>query len=524
MSPDLPLAIPLGLLAPIGLLIAAAIAFTQPGVRPRFVGWLPETTALLALVLALAGVVQIVITGPLALTAFAGPLALVFQADWVSASMTVLAAFIGWLIVRYARSYLDGEPREGRFHGLMLATLAAVLVLMQSGSLALVILAFIAVGIGLRQLLLFYPERPAARRAAAKFALVWHAGDCALIIAAGLLIATFGTGAFAGLAEAAKADLPLAAHIAIALIVLAAILKTAAFPLHGWLTEVMEAPTPVSALLHAGIINAGGFLLIRTADLIQASPGAMAALVMIGGFTALFGAVVMLTQSGVKTALAWSTVAQMGFMLLHCGLGLWPLALLHIVAHAMYKAHAFLSSGGAVEAVAAIRRPGPVAVPRLGAVLKSFALALVLYGLVATAFTAFAAPKSPQAYALGAMLIFGVAYLVAQGLADKAPAALTRRTALASLAAAASYFTFQWAAEVLWGPHLPEAPIPGPLEWALIVLTVCSFGLVAFAQALFPLWSHHPASAALRVHLANGLYLNALLDRLIAGFRLAKSL
>jgi NAD(P)H-quinone oxidoreductase subunit 5 len=244
---------------------------------------------------------------------------------------------------------------------------------------------------------------------------------------------------------------------------------------------------------------------------------------MIGGFTALFGAAVMLTQSAVKTALAWSTVSQMGFMLLQCGLGLWALALLHIVAHSLYKAHAFLSSGGAVNAVAGIRRPGPVAVPDLGAVLKSFGLALVIYGVIATLFILVLGPKTAQALALGAILIFGVAYLVAQGLADHAPAALTKRTAAASLAAAMAYFAFQAAAQAIWGPSLPAAPVPGPLEWALIVLALLSFGLVAFAQALFPLWAHHPATAGLRVHLANGLYLNALLDRAIGGFRTAGS-
>ena len=405
----------------------------------------------------------------------------------------------------------------------MLATLAAVLLLAQAGSLSTLILAFVGIGICLRQLLLFYPERPEARRAATKFALVWHIGDVALVIAAVLLIASAGTDDFIGLAEAFGSGLPLAAHLAVGFVVLAAILKTAAFPVHGWLTEVMEAPTPVSALLHAGIINAGGVLLIRMADLVQASPGAMAALVIIGGFTALFGAVVMLTQSAVKTALAWSTVAQMGFMLLQCGLGLWALALLHIVAHSLYKAHAFLSSGGAVQAVAALRRPGPVAVPKITAVLKSFGLALIIWGVMAGLFTLMAGPKSPQALALGTILIFGVAYLVAQGMADAAPAALTRRTALASLGATMGYFTFQLVAGSLWGPDLPVVPVAGPLEWALLVLAVLSFGLVAFAQALFPLWAHHPASAGLRVHLANGLYLNALLDRLIGGFRAAKS-
>ena len=405
----------------------------------------------------------------------------------------------------------------------MLATLAAVLFLVQAGSLVMLVLSFIGVGIGLRRLLLFYSERAAARRAATKFALVWHAGDVSLVIAATLLLAAFGTSELGSIIDAAASGLPFAAHLAVALLVLAAALKTAAFPLHGWLTEAMEAPTPVSALLHAGIVNAGGFLLIRTAELVQASPGAMASLVMIGGLTALFGAMVMLTQSAVKTALAWSTISQMGLMLLQCGLGLWALALLHVVAHSMYKAHAFLSSGGAVAAVASLRRPGPIAVPDLGAVMKSFGLALALYATLALVFSLVAGPKSPQALALGTMLIFGVAYLVAQGLADAAPAALTRRTGLAAFAAALAYFAFQRLAAALWGPSLPAAPIPGPLEWALIVLAVVSFGAVAVAQTLFPRWAHHPSTSGMRVHIANGLYLNALLDRLIGGFRVASS-
>jgi hypothetical protein len=118
------------------------------------------------------------------------------------------------------------------------------------------------------------------------------------------------------------------------------------------------------------------------------------------------------------------------------------------------------------------------------------------------------------------MLIFGVSYLIAQGLADTAPGALTRRTVAASLAAALAYFGFQVLAQIVWGASLPPAPMAGPLEWALIVLALFSFGLVAFAQALVPLWAQHPAMAGLRVHVANGLYLNALLDRLTGGYRL----
>jgi NAD(P)H-quinone oxidoreductase subunit 5 len=511
--------LPAGGLAPFVLLAAALFAARSPGRRPATVPAIAEGAALAAMVHAALGVVQLVVAGPATLSAGSGAALLSLRLDAVSGTMALLVAFVGWIVVRFSRRYLDGEAREGAFHALLLATLAGVLLLVQAGSLAVLAVAFVAVGLGLRQLLLFYPDRPEARRAAAKFTLVWGAGDAAVVLACVLIWIAFGTADVAQVATAAAEGLTASAHVAVALLVLAAALKTAAFPLHGWLTEVMEAPTPVSALLHAGIVNAGGFLLIRFADLVQASPGAMTTLVAIGGFTALFGAVVMLTQSAIKTALAWSTVAQMGFMLLQCGLGLWTLALLHIVAHALYKAHAFLSSGGAVQAVAAARRPGAVAVPGLGAVARAFFIAVVLYVVVAAGFAALMGPKSAQAMAIGAILVFGVAYLVAQGLADAAPVALTRRTAVAAGAAAVAYFAFHRIADALWGAGLPAVPAAGPLEWALLALALLSFGAVAFAQALLPLWAHHPAAAGLRVHVANGLYLNAVFDRLIGGFR-----
>lgn len=511
--------------APIVLLLVSLFAFVKPGRRPGVFTRISETAALFALLLTAGGLLQVVFATPGSIGLVLGPVELALRADLVSATMALLVGFIGFIVMRYSRTYLDGEAREGTFHGLMLATLCAVLLFVQSGTIATIVLAAIAVGVALKRLLLFYPERREAQRAATKFALVWHTGDLLLMIAAVILFIGFGTTELSALASAVTSDgLGLAGSVAVALIVMTAALKTASFPLHGWLTEVMEAPTPVSALLHAGIINSGGVLLIATSGLVQASTGAMAALVIIGGLTALFGAAVMLTQSAIKTALAWSTVSQMGFMLLQCGLGLWPLALLHIVAHSLYKAHAFLSSGGAVQEVASLRRPGPVAVPDIGAVLRSFGLALVLYAGIAALFATVLGAKSPQALALGAILIFGVAYLVAQGLADRAPRELTKRTVATSLTAAIAYFSFQALAETVWGPILPSAPIAGPLEWTLIVLAVFSFGLVALAQSLFPLWAHHPATAGLRVHLANGLYLNALLDRAIGGFNRAKTI
>ncbi|MCX7282744.1 MAG: proton-conducting transporter membrane subunit [Novosphingobium sp.] len=452
-----------------------------------------------------------------ALISLVAALAVMIRVDLLSAVMLVLVTFIGFVVVRYSETYLRAEPGQSRFVGWLCATLASVIVFVAAPTVPVLIAAWIATSLFLHRLLLFYPDRPGARRAARKKYITARIGDAALIGAAISLWFTYYTMDIAQILAAARSGIGGGSAVAAAaFLALAALLKSAQFPTHGWLTEVMETPTPVSALLHAGVINAGGFLLIRFADVMLLAPGVPAVLVMLGGFTAIVGGLVMLTQPAVKTSLAWSTIAQMGFMILQCGLALFPLALLHIVAHSLYKAHAFLAAGGAIERIAATRRPGPVAVPSPGAVLRAFVLAMGIYAVVGMAFGVW--HKSPQAIALGAILIFGTAYLIAQGLADAAPRALTRATALYATATAVGYFALQAGVAWLMQGTLPPTPAPGPLEWALIVLALFSFGTVAVAQAMFPLWAYHPAAAGLRVHLANGLYANALFDRLLGGW------
>jgi len=510
------------LLAPALLLVIAALLHLRSDLSQRSTAHLGEAAAFAAFAVGVATLILLVVngSGDSPLLGLAG-IGLSARMDVVSVSMLLLVSFIGWIVVRYARTYLDGEPGQNRFTFWLLVTLSAVMLLVQSGNVIQFVGAWIATSLSLHKLLLFYPGRIAAQRAAYKKFVTARAGDVALAGAALLLIVAYGTTQITAMLAAARAGEGggLAAAAA-ALLALAAVLKSAQFPTHGWLTEVMEAPTPVSALLHAGVVNGGGFLLIRFADVMLLSPLVLALLVGIGGFTALFGGVVMLTQPTVKLSLAWSTVSQMGFMILQCGLALFPLALLHIVAHSLYKAHAFLSAGGAVERVAQIRRPGPVAVPDGGAVVRAFGLAIAIYALVYLASGALIGfgTKSPQAVALGAILIFGVAYLLAQGLADAAPRALTQRTAVMSVAATLAYLTLQRGSEWLSAGTLPTAPVAGPLEWALIVLALLSFGAVALAQSTLPLWSHHPAAQGLRVHLSNGLYINAIEDRLLHGW------
>ena len=504
----------LPLIAPLILLAIAGVLTLRPAERGHWMLRLPEWGALLALGLgilsALGYAMQGAATSPLIGVATVG---LSARVDVVSLAMLLTVGVVGWVVLRYSRVALDGEARQSPFMAGMTTTLACVMLLVTAGNLVQLVLAWVAVGVGLHGLLLFYPDRPRAQRAAKKKTVSGLIGSVSLVGAAGLLIWGYGTADIASITGAARGgEVPPLVWLAALLLAVAAVHKSALIPTHGWLTEVMEAPTPVSALLHAGVVNAGGFLLIRFADVLLSAPGVLALLALIGGFSALVGAAVALTQPAVKTALAWSTCGQMGFMVLQCGLALFPLALLHIVAHSLYKAHAFLASGGAVEQVASIRRPGPVAVPDLHAVARAFGLAIVIYLGVGLIFGLWEKPA--QAVALGAILIFGVAYLIAQGLADLAPWPLTWRTVLMSGAATLAYFALQTGATALSAGTLPVPPAPDGLIWAVITLAVVSFGFAAVAQATFPLWAGHPAAAGLRVHLMNGLYLNALTDRM----------
>jgi NAD(P)H-quinone oxidoreductase subunit 5 len=280
--------------------------------------------------------------------------------------MVLLVATLGWVIVRYSRQYLAGEPRQPGYVAALLLTLAAVCVVVLADHLGVLVCAWIASSLALHQLLVFYPERIAARTAAHKKFLSNRLSELCMLAALYLVWADAGTLSISALAaqvaEAGHAGPMLQG--AAALLALAAILRCALLPVHGWLIQVMEAPTPVSALLHAGVVNLGGFVMIRLAALISEAPFAQTLLVVLGAATAVLAGLVMMTRISIKVRLAWSTCAQMGFMLMQCGLGLYELAMLHLVAHSLYKAHAFLRAG---ETVADARRhalapaPAPIA-------------------------------------------------------------------------------------------------------------------------------------------------------------------
>lgn len=434
--------------------------------------------------------------------------------DALSATMFVLVSFVGAAVLRYSRNYLDGDPNHARFLRQLCFTIAAVQLLIIAGNLAALIVAAIAMSLSLNRLLVFYPERRGAVLAARKKFVASRLADGALIGAAFCLYEAFGSLDYRVLFAGAEQGTGLFVTVAMVLIALAALLKSAQLPLHGWLLEVMETPTPVSALLHAGIINAGGFLVIRFAELMALSTPALHLLAVVGGATALFGSLVMLTQTSVKVSLAYSTVAQMGFMLLQCGLGAFGAALLHIVAHSLYKAHAFLSSGSVIDLLRASWSPSPGGAPHPARFM--IALALVLAGAfgLSAVFGATLADK-PGVFALGAILMMSLTLLVASGLDEKPSAYVALRTVASALGVGALYFALQTGVEHLLADSVPTAlPLTSSFDLAIVILAVTSFAGVTLLQSQIGRVAATGWGQALYVHLSHGLYLNTIANRL----------
>jgi NAD(P)H-quinone oxidoreductase subunit 5 len=264
--------------------------------------------------------------------------------------LALLVQFLGTVIGAFSSRYLQGEPGQARYASALAGVLAAVQLLLLADHWLVLIAAWSAAGRALQALLCFYADRPFAQLAAHKKRLADRAADVLLVLAAALAWWQVGSGSLSDLRahlSASEASVPLQAGAVC--LVLAVMLRTALLPVHGWLIQVMEAPTPVSALLHAGVINLGAFVLIRLAPLLDSAPLARGLLVVMGLGTAALAGLVMLTRVSIKVRLAWSTVAQMGFMLMECGLGLYTLALLHLIGHSLYKAHTFLASSSVVR-------------------------------------------------------------------------------------------------------------------------------------------------------------------------------
>jgi NADH-quinone oxidoreductase subunit L len=331
--------------------------------RGVVMGALPLVAAFAGAVLTLAlvssqGPVSVRLYEPGAAANLALPLGFYF--DRLSAVMMTLIALVGTIIYLYSTGYMYQDRGYHWYLGLIAFTTFVLLCMVSSANLVM-LFVFWQILSWLLFLLAHNHAHAATLQGACKTFTLLRVGDAAFLAGIVLAHALYGTIEFQELFARAAATpvvlsplpgLEISGATAVTLLIfVGAMSKSAQFPIHIWLPSSLYAPTPVHALLHAGIINAGGFLLNRLAPLYGLSTSTLHVVFVVGMLTAVLGASMMLVQNDIKKTLGFSTIGQMGYMIMECGLGAFALAVFHLIAHGLFKATVFLNCGNVIHKV-----------------------------------------------------------------------------------------------------------------------------------------------------------------------------
>jgi NAD(P)H-quinone oxidoreductase subunit 5 len=410
------------------------------------------------------------------------------RVDALGAAGLALVAGLSVVVARYSEVYLAGDPGLDRYRRWLMATLAGVTTVIVAADLGVLVLGWIATSLTLHPLLTHFADRDAAQLAAHKKFLASRLADLALLGCLALVRAEVGSLGLVSIEGWVRTHPGLTPemHGAAVLLVVAVALRSAQLPFHGWLIQVMEAPTPVSALLHAGVVNVGGFVLLRLAPWVAEATIARALLVAIGLVSTVVAARIMTTRVSIKVALAWSTCAQLGFMLVELGLGAWSLALLHLLAHSLYKAHAFLAAGSTVEAWRArawapVQAQGQGPGARMGTPAAAvLTVAGISAALLATARVGWGALDGGASTAVVGGLV-GAAALVLLAAPGRAP----RGSAAGRARGAAGLVAAYVAAHALVTALVPAPPTPvDPVGWSWVgIVLLGAFALDVWVRA-----------------------------------------
>jgi len=437
--------------------------------------------------------------------------------DALSMVMFSMISVIAIVVLRFSYNYLDGDANQGKFLAELSLTIGLVQLLVLSGNIFGLFIAWVLTSLALHQLIVYFKDRKKAIVAARKKFIVARLGDVTFLIALILIFREFGTGNLTEIFEALKqtksVDLSVGVEIAAVLLVLTAGLKSAQIPFHSWLIEVMEAPTPVSALLHAGLLNAGPFLMIRFAYLLDAVSIAPVFLFVLGSLTAIYGALVFTTQPNIKTSLAYSSVAHMGFTMMVCGLGVYSAALLHLVAHSFFKAHSFLSSGSVIDQV---RTNGASNYKRKGSVLRiigGLLFAVVIYLLVANLW-GINVDTEYQLLIIGGIIFTSVMNLMVNTLDSSNYTLSMIKIVGGTVLVLMSFFGLEELFRFTLGNQIPQLSEPTDLMKYLSATALGAFFLIVFLHLISPLIKKGSLHQKFGVHLRNGFYINILVDRL----------
>ncbi len=287
---------------------------------------------------------------------------LAFLIDPLTCIMMLVVTGVGFLIHLYSVGYMHGEEGFTRFFTYMNLFMVSMLLLVMGNNYLVLFIGWEGVGLCSYLLIGYYYDRVSAAKAATKAFVVNRIGDAGFLVAIFLVFAHFRTLDYTAVfAQADTLSVGMATAIAICLLI-GAIGKSAQIPLYTWLPDAMEGPTPVSALIHAAtMVTAGVYMIVRNHVIYDMAPMAMTTVAWIGGTTALFAATIGLVQNDIKRVLAYSTVSQLGYMFLACGLGAYAAAIFHLMTHAFFKALLFLAAGSVIHALSGeqdIRRMG----------------------------------------------------------------------------------------------------------------------------------------------------------------------
>ncbi len=279
-----------------------------------------------------------------------------YQLDPLSAVFMLIVTGVGLCIFVFATGYMHADAGFYRFFSYMGLFMFSMLVLVMGSNFVMMFVGWEGVGLCSYLLIGYYFNRDEAANASRKAFITNRIGDFGFILAIFAVIATFGSAQYTNvIAQAAGYPVETLGHwglmswIALGLMI-GACGKSAQFPLHVWLPDAMAGPTPVSALIHAAtMVTAGLYLLTRTNVIFQHSQTMMLVVALVGAFTAIFAATIGITQNDIKKVLAYSTVSQLGFMFLACGVGAFVIGIFHVMTHAFFKALMFLGAGSVIH-------------------------------------------------------------------------------------------------------------------------------------------------------------------------------
>ncbi len=278
-----------------------------------------------------------------------------FQVDALSAIMLFVVCGVGLLVHIYSIGYMHGDPSYYRFFTYLNLFMMSMLILVLADNYVLMFVGWEGVGLCSYLLIGFWYDRQSASDAGKKAFLVNRIGDAGFILAISLIFWTTGSFDYAEVTEKVVHGHAMTTGIATAvtlLLFVGATGKSAQVPLYVWLPDAMEGPTPVSALIHAAtMVTAGVYMVVRSQALFLMAPMTMHVVAGVGAFTAIFAASIGLVQNDIKRVLAYSTVSQLGFMFLGCGVGAFSSGLFHVMTHAFFKGLLFLGAGSVIHAM-----------------------------------------------------------------------------------------------------------------------------------------------------------------------------